>query len=491
MSMADSNGPAWDAATSGTRTSYLNSNGLVTRTHDPDRIPNGYFYGNRGMMSDSTSHDVGGKYHDGDSSFVAGGGALRRSNASAGLGKSGKWAKGERDRPASPLGPRPGLAQRLSEDLSVDGWSVESRNADDRGCGGSFRRGTRSNRHFCAFDADDDDYDLSMEDEDVEEASVPGFVFDRGDGGVEGSEVVEGVEGGGVGEGDAGDEVGMSLVTNEGGDVIEGSGYTKDGGDERPSASTAPMSSSAAECTLGCKEAPDCTVAREGVSTLSCSIGVGRNGGAAAGVCSPCGEAGDSHGVGDGLGEVGHEGKDGILWEGPRKPLRQISNGHHRSGSLAEVLVSSTVAVVEDAAEGGGGGGGESERRPRGESWPQNIPLSRTELKANPGNGGSPRAKDERPRGPSAFPDDSRRQDWRRGALERGARHFPGRGRWRTRPREDIYDLWLYIQMQYCSHNNLQYFLEENPERLAQTRVDMPQVSATVVWYQCEASCSS
>ncbi|CAN0255484.1 unnamed protein product, partial [Hapterophycus canaliculatus] len=45
----------------------------------------------------------------------------------------------------------------------------------------------------------------------------------------------------------------------------------------------------------------------------------------------------------------------------------------------------------------------------------------------------------------------------------------------RRRPKE-VYDLWLYIQMQYCSHNNLQFFLDEDPVRRSQTRVDMPQV---------------
>ncbi|CAN0528648.1 unnamed protein product [Ectocarpus sp. 8 AP-2014] len=30
--------------------------------------------------------------------------------------------------------------------------------------------------------------------------------------------------------------------------------------------------------------------------------------------------------------------------------------------------------------------------------------------------------------------------------------------------------------MQYCSHNNLQFFLDEDPVRRSQTRVDMPQV---------------
>ncbi|CAM9797790.1 unnamed protein product [Scytosiphon promiscuus] len=68
----------------------------------------------------------------------------------------------------------------------------------------------------------------------------------------------------------------------------------------------------------------------------------------------------------------------------------------------------------------------------------------------------------------------TRRRKFSRGAWQNERGGCGGVGG-RRRPKE-VYDLWLYIQMQYCSHNNLQFFLDEDPVRRGQTRVDMPQV---------------
>ncbi|CAN0289311.1 unnamed protein product, partial [Discosporangium mesarthrocarpum] len=49
-----------------------------------------------------------------------------------------------------------------------------------------------------------------------------------------------------------------------------------------------------------------------------------------------------------------------------------------------------------------------------------------------------------------------------------------------SRVHTTVFDLWLYIQMQYCTHNNLQHFLEEGQERRGKGSkargVDMPHI---------------
>ncbi|CAN0103681.1 unnamed protein product [Ascophyllum nodosum] len=190
-------------------------------------------------------------------------------------------------------------------------------------------------------------------------------------------------------------------------------------------------------------------------------------------------------------GRRGVEPDDAAASPGASKRLlpdhQRKGPGHHASDGEG-----TTAAVgAENLREA------QLKRRPRGESWPQNSDLAaaavavasaaatdndnddRRDLRSqNCSPAGRPRGRPGRALVATANPPPAA---WRsRGEFRKRAAWQRGWGRGHGRPRRgrsrEVYDLWLYIQMQYCSHNNLQYFLEENPDRRSQARVDMPQV---------------
>lgn len=169
----------------------------------------------------------------------------------------------------------------------------------------------------------------------------------------------------------------------------------------------------------------------------------------------------------------------------------------HRSEGAGRSAAAAIAAEEAQAAD---------KKRPRGKSWPQNTTAAGAAGSANAGAGASAptagvagataaggksgmsafegRKRNNRASASAALPPSARKQSFRKGGWDkRRGSGFQGRGRGRERGRgrsREVYDLWLYIQMQYCSQNNLQYFLEENPDRRSQTRVDMPQVRGRI-----------
>lgn len=179
----------------------------------------------------------------------------------------------------------------------------------------------------------------------------------------------------------------------------------------------------------------------------------------------------------------------------------EASTGNTTTLTVDHLNAAAVRAVVDGTGAAGpvprNSPGSDSSRRPRGKSWPQNIATGapaigsdatttlqeRESRNSDAGEG----VREVPNRAAAALRRDLRRQQgrrWGRGATggwaDRGVRGGRGRRRGGGRGAREVYDLWLYIQMQYCSHNNLQYFLEENPDRRAQTRVDMPQVGKQV-----------
>ena len=202
-------------------------------------------------------------------------------------------------------------------------------------------------------------------------------------------------------------------------------------------------------------------------------------------------------------GRRGVEPDDAAASPGASKRLlpdhQRKGPGHHASDGEG-----TTAAVgVENLREA------QLKRRPRGESWPQNSDLAaaaaavasaaatdndnddRRDLRSqNCSPAGRPRGRPGRALVAAANPPPAA---WRsRGEFRKRAAWQRGWGRGHGRPRRgrsrEVYDLWLYIQMQYCSHKNLQYFLEENPDRRSQARVDMPQVGYVLAAFCREAS---
>lgn len=443
-------------------------------THNELPVANGHYMGP--STNQAVPHGMSGVNLDPGLSSVEGGGALRRSNADAGLAGPTMWPSNWPGSPTPASVLPQGQAHRLSEDLSVDDWSIESRNANHRGFGwrrggvgrgrgiGSSGRGSRSDRRFRDFDADEDDYSDDIDDDDDdddEETSVPGFVFDRaGDAGDEVADAEGVANGSGDGTGVANEEVGEKV----GEPGVEGS---REGDGENGKEGKGDGMSSGISTALASSIALDCNPRKVPVA---CSPGEAIVGG-----CS-----GDDVGGGDAcepcLDDPDHS-RSGLAREA-RTPCRargtppKVSNGHHRGASLAAGEVSA-IAAAASAADCAEDGVPDRKRRPRGESWPLNM--SRP---IESGGQAGARVPPDHARKFEAFPEESRRRDWRRGGWDGGAGNGAGRDRRRARSgaKREIYDLWLYIQMQYCSHNNLQYFLEENPDRQAKTRVDMPQV---------------
>lgn len=450
--------------------------------------------------------------------FVSGGGELRRSDALTGGEAGGSPLHRQQRRRDStshayPSDQQGALASPLAEDLSVDGWSVDSRRMDGRGSdaggvgGTGWRRGDaplRRSGRFEAFDGEDDEEDgraEGEEEEEEDEASMGGFVFDREDDNEEvtygdaeetdreaaGREGVHGTTATGVGAG-AGN-----------------TGWTKVD-ERRPSGSTAPASSYATDScpnrsdTNNMYASPECGSSRN--AERSGTIHEDRGGGKSVCEESPqCAQGSDESRNTDSGGSCEEEEEEGGEQDGSASapddddsfswhrvgPLpissAPTANGHyhHRARStdagsaLAANLASTQLEVaVGELADGGRSAVADStdrSRRRRGESWPQNAMGD-----SRPENGLEMTATLRKVQGRSqasttAFPNHAAlRQHARRQSRGRGGQERRGG---KTR---EVYDLWLYIQMQYCSHNNLQYFLEEG--RHAQTRVDMPQVTA-------------
>lgn len=409
------------------------------------------------------------------------------------------------------------ISKILYEDQSVDGWTIDSRHeedeVDDRGLGRGRGSGRGGIGGRCWGDVpawSETEYSREGDDEGLDEdddASLPGFVFDRA--GTEDSAREDGnagVEKVGGGEG-ADPSHDCSDRGQFGRDKVGESGGVKR---VRPSGSvsataTAPVSSSAAyvdseseggeEANAVCDDAP---------RSVHCGVLEGEK---------------NNNGV-DGVdrGETGcdpshsRRGREKDFVDSivscdrtttPSPPTFPITNGYHqvngrRVGEAEHAAIRAAKRLPNRRREGSSGASDcegvasanearvlevERKRRPRGESWPLNTGVAAAA--SGKDDRGSPRVRQHETRGhirPSAAEKAlgaSRRREFRKGAWERGR----GRGRSRGgRPRK-VYDLWLYIQMQYCSHNNLQYFLEENPDRRSQTRVDMPQVA--VIFWSC------
>ncbi|CAM9793934.1 unnamed protein product, partial [Ectocarpus fasciculatus] len=173
---------------------------------------------------------------------------------------------------------------------------------------------------------------------------------------------------------------------------------------------------------------------------------------------------------------------------------RHRSRAGNRSDGEGKVAA---AAIAAEAAEG--------KSRPRGQSWPiaaaadvgGNAALAGGDADGEPGAGAGARKRRTRSSAAAAFPEaaatastaaatsaaaaaaasgSNRRRNFGKGAWDKEQQQARGGGRGGRRRSKEVYDLWLYIQMQYCSHNNLQFFLDEDPVRRSQTRVDMPQV---------------
>lgn len=387
----------------------------------------------------------------------------------------------------------------------MDGWSIDSfGRGRGSGRGGVGGRGWGDVHAWSEIDYSREGDDEGLEEDD--DASLPGFVFDRAgtedsvrDDGNAGVEKVSGRHG-------ADPSPDYSGVGQFGRDKVGESGGVKR---VRPPGSisataTAPVSSYAAcidsesedgeEANAVCNDAPrsvHCGVL-EGEKDIN---GVDRE---------------DETGCDPSHSRRGREKNsetkfvDSIVscdrTTTPSPPTFPTTNGYHqasgrRVGEAEHTAIRTAKPHPNRQREGSSGESDcegvasanearvsevERKRRPRGESWPLNAGVAA--VAAGKDNHGSPRVRQRETRGhmrPSATEKvfaASRRREFRKGAWERGRGREGGRGRPRGRRPREVYDLWLYIQMQYCSHNSLQYFLEENPDRRSQTRVDMPQV---------------
>eukprot|EP00903_Cladosiphon_okamuranus_P016380 g15105.t1 len=449
------------------------------------------------------------------------------------------------------------LAKPVFEDQSMDGWSIDSRNADDRGNrhrggGGDDLGRLGAGRawgdvSFCedGDDHDDDEEEGEQEEDDEDEASMPGFVFDREvSGDITREEEKEGGEGDGKDRVWGGSSTGDGWLVGESGNEGEdGSGGGRGGsggsggsggeheagwmgvGERRPSGSVSVLATAAASVYAEDKEGysegrvdtrnlyPSPPLAPAAATGERAEVRGERSGSDSqdghnrrghggndddddsfswdrARPLPPqngSGAAADSDGPGLANASDGDEEPECSLVEeltladvprerpatmnGPDR--RHGSRAHHRSDGEGKVAAAAIAAEAEEA---------ERKQRPRGQSWPA----------AAHADGGGPvgaetmlDARKRRPRSSAAaaYPAavaaataSKRRRNFGKGVWQNERAGGRARGRAGRRQSKEVYDLWLYIQMQYCSHNNLQYFLDEEPTRRAQTRVDMPKV---------------
>eukprot|EP00752_Nemacystus_decipiens_P006212 g5604.t1 len=483
------------------------------------------------------------------------------------------------------------LATPLFEEQSMDGWSIDSRNADDRGNRGRWRPGEGRDWDDASYreerdvhDEGDDDEEEEEEDEDEDEASMPGFVFDRevsedkvirveGKGEVaKDEEEEEEEEGRARGERAAEDGWLVGESGNEGEDFSGGGGRSSGGGgkhqmgwtevgERRLSGSVSVAATAAAsayaEDKEGCSEGRvDTTnVYAASPSEAAASPAEKTKGEARTGSRREGGASSDSH---DGRGYGSNDDDDSFSWDRARPlpqqngsaaaaPVAAGSNGrrvhsdasdgeddeqeasprpaveeltladaprkrsvaangqdhrrhgrrahhHHRSDGEGKAVAAAVAAEEAEEAD--------SKQRPRGQSWPIAAAAATApsdggdSAVAAPGgsgvgagtalDGGKRRARSlaagAYPAAAAAATSSNRRRSSGKGTWQnerawgRGNKGGRGKGGSSRRQSKEVYDLWLYIQMQYCSHNNLQYFLDEDPVRRSQTRVDMPQV---------------
>lgn len=572
----------------GTTNTTTNHNNTSSINDGGQRGADGYAHAaatagdNPARISASSHSDVrylGGAYGPRNALFVSGGGGLqRRDGEGAGVGGVGggdgaggggrgvepHWQQHWRNSPSRALLGEVSHGRfmdntQLSEELSIDEWSVDSRSMDGQGAGGGGgrrrrRRGGRGGRRgsrFGDFDEEDGDEDDEEEmeeelEEDDDDSSMGGFVFDRegdgqgsgdGDNGtrlevVEGSATAATAATAAAGNGGGGD---AQCGTEKCGDDAEWANVPDD--ERRPSGSTAPASSYAADSCPDrndtnslhpspgrgseCRSAENnggieaCEDSRRPAAAAAAAAEVVEASAAMDGSGAQMGSNWDRDGgyailQGEEEDEDGHadeerdssserdddndnDDDDSFNWDRAR-PLPPSANGYHQRARSTDAgtAIAATLAAekLETAATGATVGGGDGDAgpaargspensncRPRGKSWPQNVAVR---LREESSETTTTLQQEKQPRGgggggaissqAASLRRDFRRQQGR--GWVRGRRRGGGRGAER-----EVYDLWLYIQMQYCSHNNLQYFLEENPDRRAQTRVDMSQVN--------------
>lgn len=489
---------SWDINTSSSRPIQTRNTGTTTATNrtltstnqgDLSRVgdgDNGGGYTGENIPRSLLGRGIGGVFHG-------------RNNADNGV--SGRV---QDSTALLPRGHPSRISKILYEDQSVDGWSIDSFGRGRGSGGGGDGVGGRGWADVHAWS--EIEYSREGDDEILEEdddASLPGFVFDRAetedsvrDDGNVGVEKVSGGD-------DADPSPDFSSVGQFGRDKVGESGGVKR---VRPSSSisataTAPVSSYAAyidsekegeETNAVCDDTPrsvHCGVL-DGEKDINGVDGKHQTG------CDP------SQSRRGGEKDSGTKFVESIVscdrTTTPSPPTFPTSNGYHqasgrRVGEAEQTAIRAAKLHPERQREGSSGASDcegfasanearvsevERKRRPRGESWPMNAGIA--SVATGKDNHGPSRVRQRETRGhirPSATEKVSaisRRKEFRKGAWERGRGRGGGRPRG-GRPRE-VYDLWLYIQMQYCSHNSLQYFLEENPDRRSQTRVDMPQV---------------